>query len=361
MFVNAREVPSLVNCRIAAWGHSAVQDDDRFQIVDQVDFIRKRMSASAREQLLLPAGADIDSVVEMWKARTGIGERVFFDGPIEDMAAIAAKKCLAKADIPPGQVDVIIGGTNTGPGYPSLADHVKLQLGDEASQAMAFDMTEACSVGAISVMVGWNLIHSGFARRVLVVCAEKATTLTDADNWRGGASLFGDAAFAVCLTASDEEAFLFFAADSMPFGDNIKRIYRRSDTGFFQDGPKVHKFVGSTVARRIAEDVAMADISPSEIDHWVPHQPSGKTLDFLWHKVTGLPIAEFQENSDAPWHSFRGIYHRNVETTGNTSGASTGWIISQATENGVIKTGDTVIVSTFGAGLSVANYGFISA
>jgi len=359
MFVNAREVPSLVNCRIAAWGHTDVRDDSRFQVRDQVEYIHQILSAPVRAELLA-GGVSAEEVVETWRARTGIGERVFFDGPIEDMAAIAAKKCLVKADIPPGQVDVIIGGTNTGPGYPSLADHIKLRLGDEASQAMAFDMTEACSVGASSIMIGWNLIHSGFARRILIVCAERATTLTSPDNWKE-ANLFGDAAFAVCLTASEEESFLFFDADSMPFGGNVKRIYRSSDTGFYQDGPRVHKFVGSVVAKRLVAGVAEAGINPKDIAHWVPHQPSAKTLDLLFNKVTGQTIAEFLENPDAPWYNFRGVYHRNVETTGNTSGASTGSIISKAGEDGIIKPGETVVVAAFGAGLSVANYGFISA
>lgn len=357
MFVNARHVPGLVACRPLAWSHSDVEDDDRFQVLSQADFIRERMSDHARQELLAE-GDSVDAVVGDWQARTAIAERVFFDGPIEDMAGLTAKKCLLKADVSPARVDAIIGGTNTGPGYPSLADHIKLQLGDEASSAMAFDVAEACSVGGISIMLGWNFIRSGFCQRVLVVCAEKATTLTVPDNWKES-NLFGDAAFAVLLSASEDESFLFFEADSLPFGGNIRHIYKKGLDGFSQNGRRVHRFVGSTVVRRLIGSVKQAGILPQDIDHWIPHQPSGKTLDFLWHKVTGQAIGDFQENPDAAWHAFRGIYHRNVETTGNTSGAATGWVMSKAIDDGVIKPGHVIVVSTFGAGLSVANYGLV--
>jgi len=301
---------------------------------------------------------NVEAVVDGWQARTAIDKRVFFDGPIQDMAGMTAKKCLIKADVAPTHIDAIVGGTNTGPGYPSLADHIKLQLGDQASSAMTFDVTEACSVGGISIMLGWNLIRSGFCQRVLVVCAEKATTLTIPDNWKES-NLFGDASFAVLLSASEEEAFLFFEADSLPFDDNIKQIYKKGDAGFCQNGRKVHRFVGSTVVRRLIGSVEQAGILPQDIDHWIPHQPSGKTLDFLWHKVTGQVVGDFKENPNAAWHAFKGIYHRNVETTGNTSGASTGWVMSKAIDDKIIKPGHVIVVSTFGAGLSIANYGLV--
>ncbi|PLX25117.1 hypothetical protein C0580_03270, partial [Candidatus Parcubacteria bacterium] len=50
MFVNARQVPGLVACRPLAWSHSDVDDDDRFQVLSQADFIRDRMSDYARQE-----------------------------------------------------------------------------------------------------------------------------------------------------------------------------------------------------------------------------------------------------------------------------------------------------------------------
>ena len=350
MFVNVKKISSAINCRALTWGHTDVLDDSRFEIISQADFIRRKMSESARRELLGPTEHNSDDAIAKreikWISQTGISQRIFFDGTTSELAAIAAKKCLTKAQILPGQIDVIIGGTNTGPGYPSLADHVKLALGDEVSGAACWDMTEACPVGAASILNGWSMVRSGVGRYVLVVCAEKATTLAPIDKWESS-NLFGDAAFAVLLTAGDFESFEFFDGHSLPFNGNIDKVVKTGQ-GFTQDGPSVHKFVGREVVDTIVEAVAATGIDPAEIMHLVPHQPSGKTLDLLRRKLQNA------------WPSFSGRMYENVSFTGNTSGASTGSIISKKIEEGVIKPGELVVVTTFGSGLSIFNYGFRS-
>ena len=349
MFVDVRKLRSTINCRALAWGHTDVSDDPgRFQSISQADFIRHKMSENARRELLGPTEYNSEEAIAKreikWISQTGISQRIFFDGTTSELAAIAAKKCLAKAQILPRQLDVIIGGTNTGPGYPSLADHIKLALGDEAATAACWDMTEACPVGAASILNAWGMIRSGIGRYVLVVCAEKATTLAPVDNW-GASNLFGDAAFAVLLTAGDFESFEFFDGHSLPFDGNIDRVVKTA-SGFSQDGPSVHKFVGIQVVDTIVGAVAAAGIDPADIMHLVPHQPSGKTLDLLRRKLQNA------------WPSFVGRMYENVSFTGNTSGASTGSIISRKIEEGIIKPGELVVVTTFGSGLSIFNYGF---
>lgn len=342
-------VPGLFKpraCRISSYGHVALGDPG-YRSLTQAEFIRDFMSVQGRRDLFgsEPPWSEEDIILaaEQWERKTGIRTRNFFSGSTAKLGAIAAQKCLQTAGVQTSELDAIVAGTNTGPGYPSLADYIKLALGQE-SEAMAYDVAEACPVGAIVVFNGWNMIVSGAARKVLVVCAEKASTLTIPDDWRAS-NLFGDGAFAFLLTAADSEAFIFFDFQSLPFGGNIAKIIK-SDIGIQQDGNAVHKFVGRQVVNSLVEAVAKAGIDPADINHLVPHQPSGQTLDLFFEKIK------------ASWPTFRGQMHRQVEWAGNTSGASTGTIISQGIKDGVIKKNDLVLVTTFGAGLAIGSYAF---
>ncbi len=348
MFINIANLSSVQNCSIIGYGHTELSDDpERLRSISQVEFI-DMLSFETRCQLFgnLPPWSDEDkmAIADGWISLTGIHHRIFFDGPLSDLALIAARKCLAQAGVSALELDAIVAGSNTGPGYPSLADRIKHGLG-QRSQAMAYDIQEACPVGCVAVFNGWNLVRSGVAKKVLVVCAEKATTLAKLDDWKGS-NLFGDAAFAFLLTASEHEAFKFFDIRCEPFDGQLHLITKTED-GFSQKGLGVHKFVGREVVRILVEDIAQAGIVPASIHHLVPHQPSSKTLNLLEEKLR------------ESWPTFSGQVHRNVEYTGNTSGASTGSLISKAVLAGDMKSGDLVVVTTFGAGLSIGNYAFV--
>lgn len=349
MFYKVQSGIPGAKCKIDGFGHTAIADDPlRFKEVDQVTFIKYIMSAEGRYELFGgsdPSEEDILAMARKWEAQTSIQRRVFFSGTTQELATIAAQKCLAQAKVEPRELDAIIGGTNTGPYYPSLADFTKLALGQESS-AMAYDVTEACTTGTIAVFHAWDLIHSGVCKKVLVVLAERATILTAYDNWQGS-NLFGDGAFAYLLSANEaEEAFIFFDFHSMPFDGLIDKI-TKTENGFRQEGKAVHRFVGSSVVEALVAAVAKAGIDPKDIDHLVPHQPSGKTLDLLEEKLR------------RHWPGFRGKIHRQVEFTGNTSSASTGSIISAAVHSGLMKKGQVAVVTSFGAGLSIGNLALI--
>lgn len=348
MFVDVKTMASTARCRIVAWGHTDPNVDDGFTIVDQATFIAKHMSEAGRIDLLGSGDYNNPEAIEAkaadWISKTEIAQRIFFSGTTAELGAIAARRCLDRAKISADSVDAIIGATNTGPGYPSLADYVKLSLGSELSEAVCFDVTEACTASAVAIFNAWSLIRSGARQCVLVVCAEKATTLTSPDNWIG-ANLFGDAAFAVVLAADSVDSFEFFYGDSLPFGGNINRVIKTVG-GFKQDGPEVHKFVGRKVVPTVVQAVQQAGINPADIKHVIPHQPSGKTLTLFFSKL------------ESAWPSFSGQKHQMVQNMGNLSSASTGYVISRQLEQGVIKSGDLVVVSTFGSGLSIFNYSF---
>jgi 3-oxoacyl-[acyl-carrier-protein] synthase-3 len=90
----------------------------------------------------------------------------------------------------------------------------------------------------------------------------------------------------------------------------------------------------------IEETLNRMFIKPGDVDHFFPHQPSAKTLDFLLDQL------------HKRWPDWRAVEHRNIEQMGNTSGACTGWLISRAKHAGQLKTGQLCLVASFGAGMS---------
>ena len=345
MFINCQNTLGP-GCRIIGWAHTEVGKDSGFRLVGQEEFIKNIMSDAGRLDLFSHGPPWPDSEIEektlKWRGQTGVGTRSFFDGSTADMAIIAAKKCLEKSKAKPDELDLIIDATNTGPGYPSIADHVKNALGAK-SEAACFHMTEACTAGSLAVFNGWSMIKAGL-KKVLVVCSEKTTVLAPYDKWLYS-NLFGDGAFAVLLFAGETEDFLAFDATCLPQDGKLDLI-RKTEDGFVQTGNKVHKFVGIEVVGFLASFLKKAEIKPEEIDHLVPHQPSGKTLDLLEEKVNrALP-------------GLRAKFHRNFEEAGNLSSASTGCLISQSSQMGEIKKSELVVVITFGSGLSIGAYAF---
>ena len=336
-----------IGCKIVGFGHTELSDNtEKFREVSQTHFITEYLSDAGRAELfghVAPFSEDeIKEKVEKCINQTGIANRIFFAGETSELAIIAAQKCLKNAGVNASDVDAIIVGTNTGTGYPSVADHVKNGLGVK-SDAMCCDVTEACTAGTVAVFNGWSLIHSGL-NNVLVVLAEKATQLARLDDWKAS-NLFSDAAGALLLQKSAEESFIFFDIMSNPYDGGLEAIFKNKDGYFSQDGPKVHKFVGRDVVASLSKSLERAGLSPCQVDHLVPHQPSGKTLKLL------------KENIEKSWTGFTGSYHQDM-TSGNTSSASTPSLLSKLVERKVIKKGETIFVTTFGAGISIGNYAF---
>jgi 3-oxoacyl-[acyl-carrier-protein] synthase III len=333
-------------CHIIGLGHSEPTDSEFFRIVTQEEFIRSLPQDV--QEVICKNGATIEEVAKTWGEMIS-EKRTFFDGDISSLAMFAVNRCFEDLknrgiDFDPSSIDAVIGATNTGPGYPSLADFVKNGIGVK-SEAMCFDVAEACTAGSVAIFQAQSLIRSGACKNVLVTCAEKATTLTNLENWQGS-NLFGDASFAVLLTATNDpnlETFDFFEFNSFPYQGNLGLI-RKTETGFVQEGKKVHIFVVKDIVESLVNSIKKAGINPVDIDHLVVHQPSNKTVSSLKDYI--LPKLP----------EFKGIFHKS-EDIGNASSASFGNMLSKHYHEGMIKSGELIVTCTFGAGLSVGIIG----
>lgn len=349
MLIDVRSLTDGQPCAILGVGHTVLDEQHRYT---NPQFIRAGLSLMGRQRLFkdLAAGKPMPEMqlIELADAKfiaaTGIQSRMMFAGTAAELGAMAAKHALASATVDASELDAILVGTNTGSGYPSTADRIKDLIGARAD-AVCFDLQEACSVGAIAVQQGWEKIRSRMYRKVLVVAAEKATTLASADDYKA-ANLFGDAAFAYVLGADPIDDFVFFEAGSDPSNGQSEYI-TKTPTGFQQAGPAVHKYVGKVVPELLERTFERLHLDPATVHHFFPHQPSAKTLDFM------------VDNIRRRWPAFNPVIHRNVEEMGNTSGACTGWMVSRAKAAGQLKSGEFCLVATFGSGMSWGLYGFI--
>lgn len=134
-------------------------------------------------------------------SRTGISERRVAEGETTaTMAFEAAARALARADLDPSQVELIIVATATPEHmFPSTASLVQDYLG--ANRAGAFDLSAACSGFVYGLSMASSAIQSGSVRNAIVIGAERLSRVTDWTD-RGTCILFGDGAGAVVLKRS---------------------------------------------------------------------------------------------------------------------------------------------------------------
>jgi 3-oxoacyl-[acyl-carrier-protein] synthase-3 len=148
----------------------------------------------------------VDTTDEWIRTRTGISERRILEhGATSDLAAGAARAALAHRGLSPGDIEVIIVATVTPDMFfPATACIVQEKIG--AQHAWGFDLNAACSGFVFALTVGSQLIESGGYSRVLVIGADKMSSITDYRD-RNNSILFGDAGGAVLLEPSPDPAF----------------------------------------------------------------------------------------------------------------------------------------------------------
>ncbi len=293
----------------------------------------------------------VDTNDEWITRRTGIKERhISADNEYTtDMAAIAATRAIANAGLSAEDIDLILLGTVT-PDYftPSCACIVQDILG--AKNAMAIDYNAACSGFVVGLTIAQQFIKGGVYKNVLVVCADvlsKATDYTD----RSTCVLFGDAAGAAVVSASDENGIISFdmGADgsghksitSLAYRDDEaemeQRIAKRKDT-LWMAGQSVMKFAVKAMADASQKALDKAGLTYDDIKLVVPHQANYRIVDSAIKRM--------------------GITHDkvflNLEKYGNTSASCIPVALSQAYEAGRFTKGDKIVLVGFGSGLTYA-------
>lgn len=292
--------------------------------------------------------------------RTGIHERrICADGETTtSMAADASREAMKRANVTPGELDVIILSTATPDRLlPATAVDLQAELG--ATRAAAFDLSAACSGWLYALTVAEGMIMSGVAETALVVGAEKMSSIVDWQD-RNTCVLFGDGAGAAVLkrvrpsrmTPALEKGILsaFMRSDGT-LADLLYRPGGGATSPFCEQtltdrshyvkmaGREVFKHAVRSMAEACDRALDGAKLTGNDIDLLIPHQANVRIIEAT-AKHANVPMEKV---------------YVNVDRFGNTSSASIPIALDEAIERGRVKEGSTVLLVAFGAGFTWAS------
>ncbi|MGO8839127.1 MAG: beta-ketoacyl-ACP synthase III [Limisphaerales bacterium] len=298
--------------------------------------------------------SDLEKMVETsdeWiTTRTGIKQRRLAakDEFTSDMAVKAAERAMQMAGITADQIDLIIVATITPDmPFPNTACLVQRKIG--AKRAAAFDVEAACSGFIYALEIGQQFIMSRTYDTVLVVGAEKLSSITDWTD-RNTCVLFGDGAGAAILQnrpnshglltavmgADGDKADLLFMpgggsrCPATPDSVNARLHFLR------MEGKETFKNAVQAMYNAAREALRRCEIDITKIKCVIPHQANLRIIDAVGERLGATPEQLFV----------------NLDKYGNTSAASVAIALDEAVSSGKIQRGDLILMMVFGAGLT---------
>ncbi|MBH1992516.1 MAG: ketoacyl-ACP synthase III [Sphingomonadaceae bacterium] len=277
--------------------------------------------------------------------RTGIRSR-HIAGEGETTASLAtdaARAALDAAGLVPQDIDLIVLATATpDQTFPAAATKVQAALG--INDCIAFDVAAVCSGFLYAITVADSMIQSGAARHALVIGAETFSRILDWDD-RATCVLFGDGAGAVVLGVEESTDGVrgILASKLHADGRHNQLLYVDGGPSTTQTvgklrmkGQEVFRHAVKNLASVLGEVMAMADLSPADIDWLVPHQANARILDATARKLKLSPDRVVM----------------TVDRHANTSAASVPLALDVAIRDGRIKTGDLIVLEAMGGGFT---------
>jgi 3-oxoacyl-[acyl-carrier-protein] synthase-3 len=277
--------------------------------------------------------ARLDTSDEWIVERSGIRERRI-GGTVSSLATAAAADALASAGLAAADVDLFVLATTTpDEAVPATSAAVHQALGLRCG---AFDVNAACAGFVYALAVANGAIATG-ARRVLVVGADCLSRITDPDD-RATAVLFADGAGAVVLEAADhDDVVLAFDLGIDGTGHDILTCAHGGTIRM--EGREVFRRAVRITVESATEALERAKLSPADVDLFVPHQANLRIIEAAASRL-GIAMDKTAIVLDR---------------TGNTSSASIPLALAEAADGGRLATGDVVLLSGFGAGMSWAS------
>lgn len=277
----------------------------------------------------------VDTSDEWIRTRTGIEERRIADDDVEtaDMAFYAAEQALKEANIEAHEIDLILVATVTAESsFPSVACKIQDKLG--AKKAAAMDISAACSGFIYGMVTAEQFIKSGAYRYVLVVGAEKLSSITDWSD-RNTCVLFGDGAGAVVMgQVSDGKGILSFELGAD--GSGGEHLYQDKNEYLEMNGREVFKFAVKQMPESSVKVIEKIGCEKEDVDYLIPHQANIRIMEAARKRL--------------------GISEDRMATTikkyGNNSAASIPMALSESVKSGKIVENDLIVLVGFGGGLT---------
>ncbi len=294
----------------------------------------------------------VDTSDEWIKKRTGIEKRHIAEDneTTSDLAAKACEMAIERANIDKSEIEALICATIT-PDHlcmPSTACLIADKIG--IKNIPAFDISAACSGFVYALGIAKSFIESKMFKNVLIVGAEKLSSIVDYED-RTTCVLFGDGAGAALICSSDDknesiidvkissdgtyQDFLITPGCGSKYPCSQKVLEERLNF-IKMKGNETFKLAVKTLTNDVLEIMAQNDLKSEDIDYFVPHQANFRIIEAVRNKMnfpkekTVLTVAKY----------------------GNTSAASIPMAINDWYESGKIQKGDLMLLDTFGGGLT---------
>lgn len=295
----------------------------------------------------------VDTTDEWIMERTGIRERRIADADMgaADMGAAASRIAMERANVLPGEIDIIVVSTATPDRLlPSTACDMQALLG--ATNAAAYDISAACSGFLYALSIAEGHIASGSAEIALVVSAEKMSGIVDWDD-RSTCVLFGDGAGAAVVRRAQNGRGGILSSFIRSDGTLAELLWRPAggvkvpmDLAVLDAkthlvrmaGREVFKAAVRSMAEAADQALMRAGLTGADIDLLIPHQANMRIIDAT-ARYAGIPMEKV---------------FVNVDRYGNMSSATVPIALDEAVEQERVKPGQNILMVAFGAGFTWA-------
>ena len=291
----------------------------------------------------------VDTNDEWITTRVGIKERRILKDPEKGssfMGIRAVEKLLAETGVNKDEIDLLICATSN-PDYrfPSTASVIAHGVG--LKKAYAYDIQAACAGFIVTMQDARAYIQSGLYKKIIVVCAEKMSSMTDYQD-RATCPLFGDAAAAVLVEPTDEPVGVIdgeFHVDGnglpnllMKAGGSARPASHETvdnrEHYVYQEGRAVYKHAVTNMLRSSQAVMKRNHLTAEEIDWFVPHQANLRIIEAVGARIK-IPEEKVLVN---------------IQHYGNTSAASIPLCLDEYKHQ--LKKGDKIVMTAFGAGFT---------
>ncbi|GAA8435217.1 ketoacyl-ACP synthase III [Helicobacter pylori] len=293
----------------------------------------------------------LDTSDEWIEKRTGIKERRFANDEEKssDLGVIAAKRAIERAHLTPKDIDLVVVATLS-PDFlamPSTACVLSAKLGIENKPA--FDISAACTGFIYLLSVAKAYVESGMYENVLIVGAEKTSSVLDFKD-RGTCILFGDGAGAcvigrtkrlkesildVQISANGNFSNYLYTPRTLkptPFNSKEETL----EPFLCMKGNEVFKLAVKTLLKDVETILEKNALKPEDVRLFIPHQANFRIIQAVREHL------DFKDEQVV----------LTVHKYGNTSAASIPMAMCEAYEEGRLKKGDLMLLDAFGGGLT---------
>ncbi len=291
----------------------------------------------------------VDTNDEWITTRVGIKQRRILkeEGKGSSYLGIkAVEKLLAETGVKPEEIDLLLCATSN-PDYrfPSTGSVIVYETG--MTNAYSYDIQAACAGFIVTMQAARAYIEAGLYKKVLVVCAEKMSSMTDYQD-RATCPLFGDAAAAVLVEPTEENVGVIdgeFHVDGsglpnllMKAGGSVKpaseETVKAREHFIYQEGRAVYKNAVTDMLTSTLSVMKRNNLTVEEVDWLVPHQANLRIIEAVAGRT------KIDESKVLV----------NIQHYGNTSAASIPLCLDEFKHK--LKKGDKIMMTAFGAGFT---------